>query len=118
MSVVRFQPAPVDPLQAMAEPLSQNGGTSGEVCLRKAESTTERGGGKKKPEKKITKGRPKLEKKEEAVLQVLEQRFPCRLCRKPWSRYFPAAHAETIPEQMISTLQPMDDPTLEQMDIP
>lgn len=93
MSVVRFQPAPVDPLQAMAEPLSQNGGTSGEVCLRKAESTTERGGGKKKPEKK-NKGKTKVGKEgggsaagtgTEIPLQTLqktvEQVFPCCPCR-------------------------------------
>ena len=31
----RFQPAPMDPPQGTAEPLSQDGGVSGKVCVRK-----------------------------------------------------------------------------------
>lgn len=80
MSVVRFQPVPVDSLQAMAEPLSQNGGTSGEVCLRKAESTTERGGGKKKPEKKQREDQSWRRRR--------------RQCCRCWNRDSPADSAE------------------------
>jgi len=59
-----------------------------------------------------------VKKEREEVLQALEQRFPC----SPWSRsrysnlYFCRPWRTTV--QQISTLQPVEDPILQQVDMP
>ena len=43
-----FHPAPTDPLQSTAEPLSQDGGTSGKTSLRKVKTLHGRRGSEEK----------------------------------------------------------------------
>jgi len=60
---------------------------------------------------------PRSVNEREEVPQVPEQRIPCSLLWTPWwCRFFPCSPWKSMVEQK-STLQPMEDPMLQQVDI-
>ena len=99
-----FLPAPVDPLQDTAEPLSHGWGTSGKVCVERSKRCQV-----VRSEGKSVRNSPVNTRKEwgggapgartEISLQPLE--------RPQWNRWFSAAGGEDHAER-ISTLQTME----------
>lgn len=93
-------PAARDLLQVKAEPISEVRGASGKTSLRKGKPQwVEEGGGGEEWE--TTEGKPRWEKEEEKVLQVLEQ-------------IFPAAHGEPMLEEISCRTTACGEPVPEE----
>lgn len=76
----------MDPLLAKAEPLSNGGSTSVMIYLRRGKeqlcnSSWETG---VRIQERNNSADTQISEGGQDVLQVLEQRFPCSLCCRPW----------------------------------
>lgn len=79
-----FQPAPMDPLQSTAEPLSSAGGTSRKTYVKKGKKRCAINQSSEANESKTALQTPRPEKKEgKEELQGLGQKFPCIAWRRP-----------------------------------
>jgi len=77
-----------DPPLSKAEPISEAGGTSVEMYLRKGKTycvaLVREGSEEKMKETALQMPRSVKKEREEEVLQAPEQRFPCSPWRRPW----------------------------------
>lgn len=107
-----FWTSPKDTLQDTAAPSSQAAGTSGKTLVRRGKTSHSSEGGEKKPSKQPCRHQC-LRRIGRKCSRQQSRDSPAARKRPQWSRYFPCG----VLLEQISTLQPTEDPTLQQVDI-